>query len=231
MRALVSPGLLVPPLVCAALVLGPVGTAAASVDAGPPASGRTALSHLDDVDDAEWSDAEWDALWSDIDSGMESDLSWSDATFDTSWSEARLDALLAQLDALDELDDEGALTPLLDVMTSLVERGGSRLAPTEAARYAKDLEAANTKVQQRLRDLDSTALRHTRRSPAPTADPVTDVVGSLQTAVQDLTDALTTTLDLGEVLDAVTGLLDPMIGTVTGVLGGVLGVLPPLPAE
>ncbi|WP_327720434.1 hypothetical protein OG381_37615 [Streptomyces sp. NBC_00490] len=34
MRALVSRGLLVPPLVCAALVLGPVGTAAAVGDAG-----------------------------------------------------------------------------------------------------------------------------------------------------------------------------------------------------
>ncbi|MFF1719414.1 hypothetical protein [Streptomyces sviceus] len=54
MRPLVSRGLLLPSLVCAALILGPVGTAAAAVDAGGASDhgvARTALAHgIDDAD-------------------------------------------------------------------------------------------------------------------------------------------------------------------------------------
>ncbi|MEU6372185.1 hypothetical protein [Streptomyces sp. NPDC046909] len=175
MRALVSRGLLVPPLVCAALILGPAGTAAAVGDAGREVPG------LSIAEAAVRSGAETDTL----------------------------------------LDHDSALAPLLDTVADLGEADGTRLDAEAAAAYAKELQAWNADVQERLRKLDTSG----DRSVAPAADPVGDLLASLTSAVQGLISALTS-LDLGGVLGAVTGLLSPVLGLVTGLLGN----LPALPA-
>jgi hypothetical protein len=186
MRPLVSRGLLLPSLVCAALILGPVGTAAAAVDAGRGASdhgvSQTATTY--GIDDA--------------------------------------DTLADRLDALDRAGHGGLLQPLqplLEAVTDLTALGGTRLDASEAAAHAKAVEAANTEVREQLRQLNGTD-----RS-AVTADPVSDLLDSLQSTIDDLLTSLTS-LDIGGVLGAVTGLLGSVAGAVTGLLGGGLTTAP-----
>lgn len=180
MRALVSRGLLVPPLLCAALVLGPAGTAAAVGDTGREAPG----------------------------------LSISEAAVRSG----------AETDRL--ADHDSAFAPLLDTVADLGEAEGTRLDPGAAAAYAKELQAWNDTVQERLKGLAGS----TDRSVAPAADPIGDLLSSLTSAVQGLISSLTS-LDLGGVLGAVTGLLSPVIGLVTGLLGGGLPQIPAPPVQ
>lgn len=184
MRPLVSRGLLLPSLVCAALILGPVGTAAAAVDAGRGAShpgvARTATPY--GTDDA--------------------------------------DTLTDRLHALDRAEHGGVLRPLLDAVTDIPVLEGDRLDASEASAHAKAVAAANTEVQEQLRQLSGSG---TDRSAA--ADPVSDLVDSLQSTIDDLLKSLTS-LDVGGVLGAVTGLLGSVVGAVTGLLGGGLPSLP-----
>lgn len=187
MRPLVSRGLLLPPLVCAALILGPVGTAAAVTDAGRAAS----------------------------DHGVSQPAAWYD-TDDTAGPVDRLDAV-------DHAGRGSVLEPLLDAVTDITALEGTTLDPSEAAAHAKAVEAANAQVQERLRHL-----AETDRS-AAAADPVSDLLASLQSTVDDLIKSLTS-LDLGGVLSAVTGLLGNVLGAVTGLLGGGTPALPSLPA-
>ncbi|MDH6515516.1 hypothetical protein M2163_007505 [Streptomyces sp. SAI-135] len=192
MRPLVPRGLLLPSLVCAALILGPVGTAAAAVDAGRGASdhavAQQATAH--GTDDA--------------------------------------DTLTDRLDALDHLDAlEGPghggllqpLRPLLDAVTDLVSLNGRHLDASEAAAHAKAVAAANTELREKLGHRNGTD-----RS-VPAADPVSDLLDSLQSTIDDLLESLTS-LDVGGVLGAVTGLLGSVVGAVTGLLGGGLPSLP-----
>ncbi|MFJ6390094.1 hypothetical protein ACIQJT_21090 [Streptomyces sp. NPDC091972] len=197
MRPLVPRGLLLPSLVCAALILGPVGTAAAAVDAGRGASEpRAAATHTTD---------------------------------DTDILTDRLDALdglnaLDQLDTLNRLDvldrpEHGSLLqplrPLLDAVTDLVSLRGRSLDASEADARAKAVEAANTEVREKL------AHRNGSDRSLAAADPVSDLLDSLQSTIDDLLESLTS-LDVGGVLGAVTGLLGSVVGTVTGLLGGGL---------
>ncbi|WP_329596892.1 hypothetical protein OIE43_08275 [Streptomyces pseudovenezuelae] len=185
MRPLVSRGLLLPSVVCAALILGPVGTAAAA-DSGRGASdhgtSRTTVAH--GTDDA--------------------------------------DTLRGRLDALDRSGHSGLLQPLqplLGAVTGLTGLNGAHLDASEAAAHAKAVEAANTEVRELLRQ-QSGAERA-----AAAADPVSDLLDSLQSTIDDLLKSLTS-LDVGGVLGAVTGLLGTVVGTVTGLLGGGLPSLP-----
>ncbi|MET9785173.1 hypothetical protein [Streptomyces canus] len=184
MRPLVSRGLLLPTLVCTALILGPVGTAAAVVDAG-----RGASNH-----------------------GVAQAATWY-GTDDT-------DTLTDRLDALDRSAHGSVLQPLLDAVTDITALDGTHLDASEAAAHAKAVKAANAEVQEQLRQLSATD-----RSAAAAADPVSDLLASLQAAVDDLLKSLTS-LDLGGVVGSVTGLLGSVVGAVTGLLGGGLPSLP-----
>ncbi|MCX5555556.1 hypothetical protein [Streptomyces sp. NBC_00038] len=190
MRALVSRGLLLSPLVCAALVFGPLGTAAAAVDAPRVASGGAAAA----------------------------------------WSSADSDAVLEQLGVLDRVDHyDVALDPLLDELSTLAEREAGTLDAVEAAGLARAVETANASLQQRLKERAGVTSDTSDRAGVAAADPVSDLVAQLQSAVDGLLKALTS-LDLGAVLGAVTGLLSPVLGLITGLLGGATSALTTLPA-
>ncbi|MDQ0765089.1 hypothetical protein [Streptomyces canus] len=182
MRPLVSRGLLLPTLVCTALILGPVGAAAAVVDAG-----RGASNH-----------------------GVAQAATW--------YGTDEADTLTDRLDALDRSAHGSVLQPLLDAVTDITALDGTHLGASEAAAHAKAVKAANADVQEQLRKLSDTD-----RTAA--ADPVSDLLASLQSAVDDLLTSLTS-LDLGGVVGSVTGLLGTVVGTVTGFLGGGLPSLP-----
>ncbi|QFR01243.1 hypothetical protein F9278_39405 [Streptomyces phaeolivaceus] len=100
MRALVSRALLLSPLVCGALVFGPVGNATAAVDAGRTASDRasqrTAAVPEPDLD------AFFDALDVEIDALLEKEEAEADAIVDKEIAD--VEALLAQIELdMDEL--------------------------------------------------------------------------------------------------------------------------------
>ncbi|KFF96011.1 hypothetical protein IQ62_38620 [Streptomyces scabiei] len=272
MRALVSRGLLLSPLVCGALVFGPVGTATAAVDVGRTSSDRTSMgtaavpeADLDDFFDAldaeidallakeeadvdaliEKEEAEVEALLAKLDlelDGLLADIDTDTAT-DTATDAVATDAevLLDQLDLLARMDQSDVLAPLLDELTTIAKLDADRLDATEAARHVEALRAAHTTVQQRLLKAEAAAPVTTGRATAA-ADPVTDLPAALQPAVDALIKALTS-LDLGTVLGAVTGLLAPILEVVTGLLqpvplvplvpglvGGVPTTLPAIPA-
>jgi len=139
------------------------------------------------------------------------------------------DRLLDRLDVLDRAGHGGVLhggvlQPLLDAVTDIAALDGTHLDASEAAAHAKAVAAANATVQEQLRQLTATD-----RSAVAAADPVADLLASLQSTVDNLLKALTS-LDLGGVLSAVTGLLGTVVGAVTGLLGGGLPSLPSLPA-
>ncbi|WP_020133380.1 hypothetical protein [Streptomyces sp. 351MFTsu5.1] len=184
MRPLVSRGLLLPPLVCAALILGPVGTAAAVTDAGRAASNP----------------------------GVSQPVAPSDQA-----------TLVDRLDALDRAEHGTVLAPLLDAVTDVTALDATTLDADSVATHAKAVAAASARVQQELRRLSATD-----RSAVAAADPVSDLLASLQSTVDDLLGSLTS-LDLGGILSAVTGLLGDVLGAVTGLLGGGLPSLPALP--
>lgn len=185
MRPLVSRGRLLPPLVCAALILGPVGTAAAVTDAGSAASNP----------------------------GVSQPAAPSDTA-----------TLVNRLDALDRAEHGTVLAPLLDAVTDVAALDATTLDADSAAAHAKTVAAANARVQQELRRLSDSD-----RSAVAAADPVSDLLASLQSTIDDLLGSLTS-LDLGGVLGAVTGLLGDVLGVVTGLLGGGLPSLPSVPA-
>ncbi|WAU83457.1 hypothetical protein O1Q96_29455 [Streptomyces sp. Qhu-G9] len=182
MRALVSRGLLLPPLVCAALAFGPVASAAAVVDTQPGAAGSRVA---------------------------ELSLPPSDLT------SQRL-SLPAQAEHGD------ALVPLLAALTDLTERGNGPLGAAEAAEHARAVEAAAASLRLELRGTD-------RSAPSEgSADPVSDVVAGLQSALGGLLSSLTS-LDVGGVVAAVPKVLTSLLGVLTGLLGGGLPKLPALP--
>ncbi|MER7842048.1 hypothetical protein ABTY98_40740 [Streptomyces sp. NPDC096040] len=188
MRALASRGLLVSPLVCAALVFGPAAATAAAADAGRKASGtgvaQTAPRPGTDV-----------------------------AT------------LLARIEAMDTTRYDPALIPLLRTLPNLATADGTALDPARAAAYAKEVQKWGADLQKRLRQLDAARTDRSARA----ADPVSDLVSAIQAALSKLLSSLTS-LDLGGVLGAVTGLLGSIIGAVTGLLGAV-PALPSLAAD
>ncbi|MFD9255491.1 hypothetical protein [Streptomyces bottropensis] len=104
MRALVSRGLLLSPLVCGALVFGPVGTATAAVDAGRTASDRTSAGA------AAVPEPDLDALFDALDAEIDALLAKEEADADALVAKeiADVDALLARLD----LDMDGLLADI-----------------------------------------------------------------------------------------------------------------------
>ncbi|WP_369260740.1 hypothetical protein [Streptomyces sp. R35] len=180
-----SRGLLVPAAVCAALVFGPVGTAAAVTDVPGTASAGTTAA----------------------------------------WSSVGPDAVLDQLDVLDEANQDDDLAPLLDVLSAIAKHEEAGTLDPAAAGYARSLETANASLQQRLKDRAGST---TDRAAVPAADPIADLVAQLQSTVGGLVQALTGVLS--GAVGTVTGLLSPVLGVVTGLLGTGLPALPDLPA-
>ncbi|KUN22421.1 hypothetical protein AQJ23_27430 [Streptomyces antibioticus] len=187
MRALVSRGLLVPPLVCAALFFGQAGTAAAVGDVGRAVPGPSI------AEAAVRADAGMDTF---LDSLMSESLLTDGSRLDPA--------------AVDGMHLDPAMTD------------GARLDPAAATSYAAEIRAWGATVQERLRGLDTPAHR------AVAADPVADLIAQVQAAVSGLLSSLTS-LDLGGVLSAVTGLLSPVLDLITGLLGSAVPKLPDLP--
>ncbi|WP_089102517.1 hypothetical protein [Streptomyces hyaluromycini] len=187
MRALVSRGLLVSPLVCAALVLGPAAASAAAADAGREASGP----------------------------GVAQTVPRPGTDIAT---------LLDRMDAADTTRYDRALTPLVHALPDLATASGTRIDPARAATYAKAVREWSSRIQERLRHLDAGSADRAHRVAPRAADPVSDLLSAIQSAVDSLLTSLTS-LDLGGVPSAATGLPAPMLDTVTGLLGAV----PPLP--
>ncbi|MEU8929157.1 hypothetical protein AB0D30_04675 [Streptomyces sp. NPDC048409] len=188
MRALASRGLLVSPLVCAALVLGPAAAGAAAADAGQDGSGTGAAQSaplLPGTDVAE---------------------------------------LLARVEAMDPTRFDPALTSFIDTLPQLAAADGGTLDQAGAAAYAKQVQAWSDALQKRLEAAEAAGTVRSVRA----ADPVSDLVSAIQAAVGKLLASLTS-LDLGGVLSAVTGLLAPVLAAVTGLLGSA-PALPSLPA-
>lgn len=178
MSPLVSRGLLLPSLLCAALVFGPVVGTASAQSSVPGASTAAGAQDL--------------GVW---------------------------------LDDLREVRGTAVADPLLGVLSDLTDLTGRPLDATRAAAYTKAVESAYASLRQRVQERPAAPDSAT----ALAADPVSDAVAQLQSAVDKLVSALSS-LDLGAVLGAVTGLLSPVLSLVTGVLGGAVPSLPPLPA-
>ncbi|MGW2960993.1 hypothetical protein ACWDGI_21335 [Streptomyces sp. NPDC001220] len=187
MRALASRGLLISPLVCAALVFGPAAATAAAADAGREASG-------------------------------------SGAAHTVPWPGTDVATLLDRIEAMDTTRYDRALTPLLDTLPNLATADGTGVDPARAAAYAKEVREWSAALQERLRKLDADGTDRAARA----ADPVSDLLNAVQAAVKSLLASLTS-LDLGGVVSAVTGLLGPILAAVAGLLGAV-PALPSLPA-
>ncbi|MFD5624724.1 MULTISPECIES: hypothetical protein [unclassified Streptomyces] len=185
MSSLVSRGLLLSPLVCGALVFGPLGTAAAAVDVSRPSSGAAVAA----------------------------------------WSSTDTKAVSERIDVLDRANHHSELTPLLDVLSTLAEREAGPLEAGEAAGLARAVETANGSLQERLKERAGAAGDRA----AAAADPVSDLLANLQSAIDELVKSLTS-LDLGGVLGSVTGLLTPVLDLVTGLLGGATSAVPAAPA-
>lgn len=137
------------------------------------------------------------------------------------------------MDRLDTLHRAGqgtVLEPLLDAVTDLTALDAATLDADRAAAHAKAVEAANARVQQELRRLSGTERSTAADRSVAAADPVSDLLASLQSTVDDLLASLTS-LDVGGVLSAVTGLLGGVLGAVTGLLGGGLPDTSTLPTE
>jgi hypothetical protein len=251
MRALVSRALLLSPLVCGALVFGPVGTATAAVDVGRTASDR-ATSRAAAVPEPDL-DAFFDSLEKEIDALLAQEEAEADAIVDKEI--AGMEALLDQLES-----DLDALLADLDADTD---------AAAEAAGTVTETEVAGTDVDELLGQLDLLDRMDQNDVLAPLLDEMTTIaeldaeqlntaeaarhVAALRTAhatvqqrlqkieaaapagsdraaaakadpVADLLAALQAAVDA--LLKALTSLdLGAVLGAVTGLLAPVLGVV------
>ncbi|WP_046728872.1 hypothetical protein [Streptomyces humi] len=132
-------------------------------------------------------------------------------------SGADLDTLLDRFEAT---HDSRLVSPFLSTVP------GATLDPAGAAAYAQAVRKWSDTVQQHLKATGTRDSAH--RAGTRAADPVSDLVNAIQAAVTKLLSAVTS-LDLGGVVSAVTGLLAPVLAAVTGLLGSAVPALPALP--
>ncbi|MFE2964890.1 hypothetical protein ACFXKC_14700 [Streptomyces sp. NPDC059340] len=190
---------LLPPLAGAALVRGPVGTAAAAVDVRQEASAErdVVVERLDALDRVD-----------------------HDAVF-----HPLLDALSAVAERggrLDAAEAAGYARALETANASLERRLKERASATTSATTATTAAAPGATATTAA-PAASGATAVTDRAGIAVADPVSDLLTQLQSTVDGLVKALT------GALGTVTGLLSPVVGVVTGLLGGGLSGLPALP--
>lgn len=135
--------------------------------------------------------------------------------------------LATLMDRLDTTHGSRLVSPFLATVPGLAEAHGGRLDPATAAAYAQAVRKWSDTVRESIKAAAGRAAGH--RTQTRAADPVTDLVNAIQAAVGKLLTSLTS-LDLGGVISAVTGLLAPVLDAVTGLLGSVVPALPALPA-
>ncbi|MBE4738475.1 MULTISPECIES: hypothetical protein [Streptomyces] len=251
MRALVSRALLLSPLVCGALVFGPVGTATAAVDAGRTASDRAA-TRAAAVPEPDL-DAFFDALEKEIDALVEKEEAEADAIVDKEIADMEalfdkldsdLDALLAGLDADTDAAAEAAtgtatetdavgtdvddLLGQLDLLDSMDQN--DVLAPLlDEMTAVAELDAGQLDTAEAARHVAALRTAHATVQQRLQKIDAAAPAGSHRAAaaadpVADLLAALQAAVDA--LLKALTSLdLGAVLGAVTGLLGPVLGVV------
>ncbi|MDX2543068.1 hypothetical protein ACOT81_22985 [Streptomyces sp. WI04-05B] len=198
MRALVSRsgprsrGLLLPSsVVCAALIFGPVGTAAAVSDAS-----RDAYASIG------------------------ARTSWSFASVASSTASPYADRMLKRLGALDRADRSDVLAPVLNVLTDLTRQTGTgRLTATQAAGFAEAVESAKASLKQRLADRTGRTNRVAAAMADPVSD-LLDQLQATLSGLLDTVTGLVGGL-LGTVTGLVSGLLDTLGNLLGGLLGSL----------
>ncbi|MGW5655534.1 hypothetical protein [Streptomyces humi] len=128
--------------------------------------------------------------------------------------------LATLLDRLKATHDPRLVGPFLTTVP------GARLDPAGAAAYAQAVRKWSDTVKEHLKATGARDSAH--RAGTRAADPVSDLVNAIEAAVAKLLSAVTS-LDLGGVVSAVTGLLAPLLDAVTGLLGTAVPALPALP--
>ncbi|MEV6380837.1 hypothetical protein AB0M31_15610 [Streptomyces sp. NPDC051773] len=250
MRALVSRALLLSPLVCGALVFGPVGTATAAVDAGRTASDRAA-TRAAAVPEPDL-DAFFDALEKEIDALVEKEEAEADAVVDKEIADMEalfdkldsdLDALLAGLDADTDAAAEAATgtatetdavgTDVDDLLgqLDLLDRMDQNdvLAPLlDEMTAVAELDAGQLDTAEAARHVAALRTAHAtvqqRLQKIEAAAPAGSHRAAAADPVADLLAALQAAVDA--LLKALTSLdLGAVLGAVTGLLGPVLGVV------
>ncbi|MBD9721799.1 hypothetical protein PV755_08660 [Streptomyces caniscabiei] len=250
MRALVSRALLLSPLVCGALVFGPVGTATAAVDAGRTASDRAA-TRAAAVPEPDL-DAFFDALEKEIDALVEKEEVEADAIVDKEIADMEalfdkldsdLDALLAGLDADTDAAAEAATgtatetdavgTEVDDLLgqLDLLDRMDQNdvLAPLlDEMTAVAELDAGQLDTAEAARHVAALRTAHAtvqqRLQKIDAAAPAGSHRAAAADPVADLLAALQAAVDA--LLKALTSLdLGAVLGAVTGLLGPVLGVV------
>ncbi|MDX2603631.1 hypothetical protein PV379_38130 [Streptomyces caniscabiei] len=250
MRALVSRALLLSPLVCGALVFGPVGTATAAVDAGRTASDRAA-TRAAAVPEPDL-DAFFDALEKEIDALVEKEEAEADAVVDKEIADMEalfdkldsdLDALLAGLDAdtdaaaetatgtATETDAVGTDVDDLLGQLDLLDRMDQNdvLAPLlDEMTAVTELDAGQLDTAEAARHVAALRTAHAtvqqRLQKIEAAAPAGSHRAAAADPVADLLAALQAAVDA--LLKALTSLdLGAVLGAVTGLLGPVLGVV------
>ncbi|OIJ69369.1 hypothetical protein [Streptomyces mangrovisoli] len=130
-------------------------------------------------------------------------------------SDPTTDALRAQVGTLGRYG--GVLTPVTDLLTTVLADRHGRLPAREAHRLVTAAEHAVAEVKP-------AAGRKQHRA----ADPQDDALASLQSSLDALVKAVTSG-DLGQLIPAVTATVSGVVGVVTGLLGGSL-TAPSLPS-
>ncbi|MEU0602162.1 hypothetical protein ABZ484_28555 [Streptomyces sp. NPDC006393] len=128
------------------------------------------------------------------------------------------DRLLAKLDGLGDLDRLGdlgsRLTPVRDLATAVLTTDNGRLAPADAKNLGDAAEDALAEASAMIRSARSA---QTASGVQRAADPASDALAAVQKALEDLLKSLTSG-DVGQVLPAVTGLVDGLVDLVTSLL-------------
>ncbi|MGV9344018.1 hypothetical protein ACWDSD_04260 [Streptomyces spiralis] len=128
------------------------------------------------------------------------------------------DRLLAELDGLGDLSRLGELgsrlAPARDLATAVLTSDNGRLAPADAKRLGDAAEDALAEASAMIRSARSAqAASGVQRA----ADPASDALAAVQKAIEDLLKSLTSG-DVGQVLPAVTGLVDGLLDLVNSLL-------------
>lgn len=124
------------------------------------------------------------------------------------------DRLLARLNGLGDLsrlgDLGGRLAPVRDLATAVLTSDNGRLAPADAKRLgdaaADGLAEASAMIRSQRSAQASSGVQRA-------ADPASDALAAVQKALEDLLKSLTSG-DVGQVLPAVTGLVDGLVDLV-----------------
>ncbi|MFF1549121.1 hypothetical protein [Streptomyces sp. NPDC058291] len=148
-------------------------------------------------------------------------------------------ALLAQGKGLGDLST--VLAPVAETLNTVLKADDGRLTPDQATRLGNAVKTAVAKVTTATPAAPAAPDAPAAVPPAPAkggddatakaaADPVSDALAAVQKAVESLL-AAATSLDVGQVVSAVTGVVDGLLDLLSSTLGGLGLSLPSLPAE